>query len=82
MATKAHGMKRSPEEVEREIEERRARMGSMLDELAYRRARALNWKTHVKHAAPKMARGMALFGGVAAAVRMLRRWRSRRHATA
>ena len=82
MAATTDGVKRSPEEVEREIGSMRDGLSTVLDELRYRRERAMRLGTNMKRHAPKMARGMALFGGIAAAVRFLRKRREKRHATA
>lgn len=79
MATRTDGVKRSPQDIESEIESRRHELGGVLDELRTRRERVTSWKTHLKHRAPKIARGITLIGGIAAAVRFLRKRRARRH---
>jgi flagellar motor component MotA len=77
MGKAADGLK-TPEDLEREVEEIRAHMAPVIAELDHRRHALLDWRSQLKRRGPALAGLAAAVMGVVVAVRLARRRRRER----
>lgn len=77
MGQGAHGVKASPEDLKREVEEIREGMTPVLDELDHRRHEVMDWKLQLSRRGPTILKGAAAIVAVIATVQLIRRRRAR-----
>ena len=82
MGQGAHGVKASPEELKREVEEIREEMTPVLDELDHRRHEMMDWRLQLRRRGPAIAKGLVALAAVVTVVQLVRRRRHRREQAA
>jgi hypothetical protein len=78
MGQGTHGVKASPEELKREVEEIREGMTPVLDELDHRRHEMMDWRLQLRRHRPAIVRALAAAAAMFAVVTLARRSRRAR----
>lgn len=77
MGQGTHGVKASPEELKREVEEIREGMTPVLDELDHRRHEMTDWSLQLRRHGPALLKGVAAIAAVIVTVKLMKRGRAR-----
>lgn len=80
MGQGTHGVKASPEELKREVEEIREGMTPVLDELDHRRHQMMDWRLQLQKHRPAILKGLAAAAAMFTVVTLTRRVRHARSA--
>jgi hypothetical protein len=77
MGQGTHGVKTSPDELKREVEEIREGMAPVLDELDHRRHEMTDWRLQLRRRGPALLKRVAAIAALIATVKLVKRGRAR-----